>query len=91
MEIAKCDVCGERDAYYSAPRGWDAEKNCPASANECLEWAIRDGWCLIAAPMYEQRVAHPETGELIPHADWDLSDEEVGRFASIERRRWIEN
>ncbi len=41
-----CGVCQSRKAEMSAPRGWNAAENRPATAPECAPCAFQDGWPL---------------------------------------------
>lgn len=66
-----CPVCGTRLVEISAPRGWDSENNAPATAGECLECAVSDGWIIECDGMVRG----------IPYHEWDPSPGLVAEIA----------
>ncbi len=78
-----CSVCETRPAVFSAPRGWDAERNTPASAPECLRCAIQDGWHFADQDGYMRL---PD-GRQISYSEWNPSKEEIDLLVEYEEAK----
>lgn len=66
-----CCVCKTRPVEISAPRGWDSNTNAPATAGECLECAVMDGWIIECDGMVR----------CITYHEWDPSPGLVAEIA----------